>query len=187
MSNELDLQPAWLDRIANRNRDFTESKFEVLPWPPSGAASRSIHPPRLPARLAITRRSVGISSATPFSQFAIIKVEEKRDQGECTLSQHRGLQVRHGLLSYAAHAGHGLLSYAAHADGAAEARAGLQAHGGRRRDRRRRAWDASDLYRYGSSLFRLDRYLSNRIRSARAVDPCRHPQLHRHPTHHSDQ
>ena len=49
------------------------------------------------------------------------------------------------------------------------------------------AWDASDLYRYGSSLFRLDRYLSNRIRSARAVDPCRYPQLHQHPTYHSDQ
>jgi uncharacterized protein (TIGR02118 family) len=72
----------------------------------------------------MTRRSVGISSATPLSQFEIIKVEEKRDQGACTLSQHRGLQVRHGVLSHAAHA-----------DGAAEARAGLQAHGGRRRDR----------------------------------------------------
>src|SRR5262249_1676970 len=94
--------------------------------------SRSIHPPRLPARLAITRRSVGISSAPPFSQFAIIKVEENVIKVS-VLSQHRGLQVRHGVLSYAAHA-----------DGAAEARAGLQAHGGGRRGRRRRAWDASD-------------------------------------------
>jgi uncharacterized protein (TIGR02118 family) len=45
----------------------------------------------------------------------------------------------------------------------------------------------ANLCRYGSSLFRLDRCLSDRLRSARAVDPCRHPQLHQHPTHLSGQ
>jgi hypothetical protein len=39
-------------------------------------ASQSIHPTHLPARLAIARRSVEISSATALSPFAIIKAEE---------------------------------------------------------------------------------------------------------------
>lgn len=39
-------------------------------------ASQSIHPTHLPARLAIARRSVEISSAAALSPFAIIKAEE---------------------------------------------------------------------------------------------------------------
>ena len=41
--------------------------------------------------------------------------------------------------------------------------------------------------RDGASLFRLDGRLSDRLRPARAGDPCRYPQLHQHPAHHSDQ
>jgi uncharacterized protein (TIGR02118 family) len=39
----------------------------------------------------------------------------------------------------------------------------------------------------GASLFRLDGSLSDRLRPARAGDPCRYPQLHQHPAHHPDQ
>jgi hypothetical protein len=47
--------------------------------------------------------------------------------------------------------------------------------------------DACDLCRDGASLFRLDGGLSDRLRPARAGDPCRYPQLHQHPAHHPDQ
>jgi hypothetical protein len=49
------------------------------------------------------------------------------------------------------------------------------------------AGGARDLCGDGPPLFRLDRRLSVCLRSARASDPCRHPQLHQHPAHHSDQ
>ena len=90
------------------------------------------------------RRSVGISSAQA-PRFAVRNHQSQggeRDQGERILSQHRGLQVRHGILSHPAHA-----------DGSAEAWPRLQTHGGRRRHRRRCAWGARDICRYGSSLF----------------------------------
>src|SRR6516165_1842760 len=91
------------------------------------------------------RRSVGISSAQA-PRFAVRNHQSQggeRDQGERILSQHRGLQVRHGILSHPAHA-----------DGSAEAWPRLQTHGGRRRHRRRCAWGARDICRYGSSSVR---------------------------------
>jgi hypothetical protein len=99
---------------------------------------------RIGTRSAIARLSVGLSFArrrrhTPTNQQ---RQGGDRDQGERALSQHRGLQVRHGLLPRKAHA-----------HGAAEARVRLQAHGGGRRHRRRRARGARDLRRHGHLYF----------------------------------